>query len=339
MAEWDVEKHDIVIVGAGMAGLTAARTLQDMGYDAVVLEKSRGLGGRCATRRIGAGVFDHGAQFFTVREPAFQEVVDQWLARGTAREWTRGFPTLDGITERPSHPRYYGVEGMTGLAKSLAEGLDVRREHRVKRVTEARGHWIVELDGGGRMHAGILALTAPVPQSLRLINDENTWRFGALLSPLLTIHYSPCVAAMALLDGPSGIPEPGAARVDEGPVAWIADNQRKGVSPGAVAVTIHASQAWSRGHLADDPQESARVLAEAAQPMLEGRITEVRGHRWRYSVPSSTLPRGFYFLDCRAPLYFAGDAFGGNRIEGAVLSGQALARSVAGLVEKKEVGR
>lgn len=336
MSEWDVERHDIVIVGAGMAGITAARTLQDMGYGSVVLEKSRGVGGRCATRRAGGAVFDHGAQFFTVREPAFRDVVEGWLARGAAREWTRGFPTIDGITERLGHPRYCGADGMTAMAKAMAAGLDVRREHKVKRVTEARGCWLVEIENQPRLRANVLVLTAPVPQSLRLINDENTWRLGAALSPLLGIHYSPCFAAMLLLDGPSGIPEPGAARVDEGAVGWLADNQRKGISPGAVAVTVHATKPFSEKHRDADPQEIARLLAAEAAPLLKSGIADVRGHRWRYSVPSSTLPRGFFFVDGRAPLFFAGDAFGGNLVEGAVLSGMAAARAAAAAVEALE---
>ena len=181
MGAWDVDLHEIVIVGAGIAGLTAARTLQDMGFDSVVLEKSKGIGGRCATRRLGEGVFDHGSQFFTVREAAFQELVDGWMLRGAVKQWTRGFPVIGDITELAGHPRYCGVDGMTSMAKVMAEGLDIRREHRVKRVSEARACWQIEVEGGIRLRAGVLVLTAPVPQALRLISDENTWRIGAAL--------------------------------------------------------------------------------------------------------------------------------------------------------------
>jgi len=334
MGAWDVDLHEIVIVGAGIAGLTAARTLKDMGFDSVVLEKNKGVGGRCATRRLGNGIFDHGSQFFTVREPAFQELVDGWMEHGAVKEWARVFPVIGEVTELPGHPRYCGADGMTGIAKVLAEGLDIRREHRVKRVTEARGCWRIEVEDDIRLRAGVLVLTAPVPQSLRMINDENTWRIGAALSPLLVIHYSPCFVAMALLDGPSGLPAPGAARVEEGPISWIADNQAKGISPGAVAVTIHASRRFSEDHVDEDPQDIAHILEEAARPLLKSKIIECRGHKWRYSVPSSILPVGCFEVDGRAPLFFAGDAFAGNRVEGAALSGLAVARAVARIVDK-----
>ncbi len=334
MGAWDVELHQIVIVGAGMAGLTAARTLKDMGFDSVVLEKNKGIGGRCATRRVGDGTFDLGSQYFTVREPAFQELVDGWMERGAVKEWSRVFPVIGEVTELAGHPRYCGADGMTSMARVMAEGLDIRREHRVKRVTEARGCWQIEVEDGIRLRAGVLVLTAPVPQALRLINDENTWRIGAALSPLLVIHYSPCFAAMALLDGPSGLPGPGAARVEEGPISWIADNQRKGISPGAVAVTIHASRRFSEEHVEEDPQDIAHILEAAARPLLKSNIVECRGHKWRYSVPSSILPVGSFEVDGRAPLFFAGDAFAGNRVEGAALSGLDVARAVARIVDK-----
>jgi predicted NAD/FAD-dependent oxidoreductase len=70
----------VVIVGAGLAGLSAARLLRDAGHDVVVLDKGRSPGGRCATRRIGNATLDHGAQFFTVRSDEFARCVDEWSA-------------------------------------------------------------------------------------------------------------------------------------------------------------------------------------------------------------------------------------------------------------------
>ena len=111
---------DIVVVGAGLSGLTAARSLQAKGHKVVVLDKGRGLGGRMATRRISTSdgltaVFDHGAQFFTVRDQQFQKLVDEWIADGIVREWCRGFVAEDG------HPRYVVNNGMTALTKHIAQ--------------------------------------------------------------------------------------------------------------------------------------------------------------------------------------------------------------------------
>jgi predicted NAD/FAD-dependent oxidoreductase len=81
---------DVAIVGAGVARLTAAPALRDRGLRVLVLEKSRGLGGRAATRRRGEGRIDHGAQFFTARDARFRARVDTWLATGDVLVWTRG---------------------------------------------------------------------------------------------------------------------------------------------------------------------------------------------------------------------------------------------------------
>ncbi len=111
----------IIVVGAGFAGLTAARSLHSRGHETLVLDKGRSPGGRMATRRIGEATLDHGAQFFTVRGDAFAAQVAAWEADGVARVWCHGFtPEGDG------YPRYVGTRGMNAIAKHVALGLDVR---------------------------------------------------------------------------------------------------------------------------------------------------------------------------------------------------------------------
>ncbi len=124
--------NSCIVVGAGISGLLAARELQAEGWRVTVLDKGRGVGGRMATRRLGEGNFDHGAQFFTVRGERFAGLVEDWLAAGVAEEWTRGFADAEGEHNEDGHPRYRGSEGMTSIPKHLARGLDVqhRREGR-----------------------------------------------------------------------------------------------------------------------------------------------------------------------------------------------------------------
>ncbi|NBU16056.1 MAG: FAD-dependent oxidoreductase [Actinobacteria bacterium] len=110
----------VIVVGAGLAGLMAARELTEASHDVSVLDKGRSPGGRLATRRMAGARLDHGAQFFTVRSDGFRAHVDRWLADGVVHEWCRGFGEQDG------HPRYVGTGGMNALAKHLATGLDVR---------------------------------------------------------------------------------------------------------------------------------------------------------------------------------------------------------------------
>src|SRR5262245_8777025 len=98
---------DILIVGAGIAGLMAAHVLTERGLSVALLNKESSVGGRLATRHIGAGFADYGAQFFTVRSDEFREWVDRWLAAGIVYQWTNGFS--DGSFSREEfdgYPRY-----------------------------------------------------------------------------------------------------------------------------------------------------------------------------------------------------------------------------------------
>src|SRR5918993_1998647 len=115
-----------VIVGAGLSGLVAAQALQDAGMRVTILEKEEKVGGRMRTDRLEEGVFDHGAQFFTVRGEHFGVMVEDWLSAGVAEEWTRGFANASGEKNEDGYPRYKGVRGMTAIAEHLARGLDVQ---------------------------------------------------------------------------------------------------------------------------------------------------------------------------------------------------------------------
>ena len=117
---------DCLIVGAGIAGLVAARTLQNRGVRALVLDKGRGVGGRLATRNFEGGRFDYGAQFFTARNPAFRGLVEEWMAAGVVAPWSEGFFLPDGRFKDTGEVHYRGVGGMRTIATHLALNLDVR---------------------------------------------------------------------------------------------------------------------------------------------------------------------------------------------------------------------
>jgi predicted NAD/FAD-dependent oxidoreductase len=322
------EYHGVVIIGAGLAGLAAAKTLVEDGVQPLVLESASAPGGRCMTITHETGVFDLGAQFFTVRRPEFRKIAEMWITSGKAREWTRGFPEISGVSELASHPRYCGVKGMCSLVDAVSQKIPVRLNTTVKRVSEGRACWLIEVEGRDRIKADIVLLTPPPPAALRLLNDENTWRMGALLLPLTGVEYIPQIAVAAILDGPSGLPSPGAARVDDRDISWIADNQIKGISP-VPAVTIHATKAFSAAHVDTPPDEVGALIAKAAAPLLKNNIISIHTQCWRYGTPANTLQKNYYLVDGRAPIYFASDAFCGGLVEGATLSGIAVGKAIA----------
>ena len=277
-----------------------------------------------ATRRFKEGVFDHGAQFFTVRQTLFQRWVDFWIQKGAAQEWTHNFATLDKVPQEVGHARYRGMSGMTSIAKEIAQGLNIHLQTRVESVSKNGDTWIVQTDAGEKFHANHLILTAPVPQSLRLLEAGGVSLPEIENERLQVIKYHPCIALLVLLDGPSAIPAPGGMKLERGPIAWIADNTQKGISSKATAVTIHASADYSHQDYDSNHDQIGEQLLLAAKPWLGEHVRDWQIHKWRYSQPKLVYPERFMEIPRLPDLYFAGDAFGGPRVEGAALSGIAL---------------
>lgn len=318
---------DVLIIGAGLAGLSAANDLQQAGYSVLVVDKGRGLGGRLAGRRIGEATFDHGAQFMTAREPRFQAAVASWIAAGVAEKWYSSYPGQPN-----GHPRYRGVPTMTAIAKHLATNINVMRATRVETIAEHQGKtWLANLDNGDKVVAKKLLVTSPVPQTLDLLATGEIVVPADKQARLDRIRYEACIAVMAVLDGPTAIETPGAIALEDGPISWISDNRQKGVSK-IPAVTIHGDGKFSAQHFEQNRMEVGQRLIDAAAPFLgDAKITEYQVHGWRYSKPTIVDDAACMLLSDATkmpPLALAGDAFAGPRFEGAVQSGWAAAKSL-----------
>jgi renalase len=328
------DQRSCVVVGAGISGLMAARALTAAGWEVAVVDKGRGVGGRMATRRmaderVGTGNFDHGAQFFTVREDRFGGHVTTWLESGVAAEWSRGFPDASGGGGEDGHPRYRGATGMTSIPKHLARDLDVRTGQSVVSALNEGDTWAVRCESGLEVYGGALLLTAPVPQSLAIVGSEMP---SEARTGLERVAYDPCLAVMALLDGPSGLPAPGGVPIKGEPLDWIGDNQQKGISE-APAITIHAGPRWSAEHYNDPKEEVVGALlgfAEEAVGAFASEVIETSLQRWRYSWVTESHPERCLVAVEAPPLIFAGDAFGSPKVEGAALSGLAAADALLG---------
>ncbi len=329
----DNQKRSCIVIGAGIAGLLAAGELQREGWDVTVLDKGRGVGGRMATRRVGEGTFDHGAQFFTVRGERFSGLVDGWLGAGAAAEWARGFADAEGRPNEDGHPRYRGAEGMTSIPKYIAGGLDARTGERVVRVDAGDDGWEVSCESGLRAEGSALVLALPVPQALDLTSSGDYRLPDEAGAKLEAVSYDPCLALMVLLDGPSPVPEPGGIQVKGEPLDFIGDNERKGISR-VPAITVHAGPEWSREHFGDDEAEIAKQLISLAGDRLgtdlAPAVVDSSLARWRYSWVTNSHPDQFLAASENPPLLFCGDAFGQPKVEGAALSGLAAADYLLG---------
>ena len=322
----EVSRPNVVIIGAGMAGLTAAHQLQAK-CNVVVVDKGRGVGGRLATRRIGDATLDHGAQFMTTHTAEFAGVMAQLAGAGVATEWFHGRIGPSGAHDSDGHPRYRGVVSMNAVAKQLATGIDVRTSSLVKSVVSENDVWNVHMEDGTALVAHAVISTAPVPQTLALLENGDVALAVEDEAALLAVSYDPCLALMAVLDGPSGLVEPGAVDPDDGPIDWMADNAIKGISA-VPAVTIHATAEFSRANWDASNDAIAEQLLLAADLASTAVIDSIQVQRWRYARPSVEHPERFLQLVGLPPFVCAGDAFGGAKVEGAALSGSAAASAV-----------
>lgn len=334
----------VVIVGAGLSGLVAARELVAAGVEVVVLDKGRSVGGRLATRRIGDARLDHGAQFFTVRTPAFQRRVDDWLERGIVHVWNHGFADDDG------HPRYVGTNGMNSIAKDLALGLTVETStlaFGLRPDSQGHGHrWEVVVDDGSIRPADAVVFTAPLPQTFALLADIGVWNSGDeatdaahdavvarlgidLDRTLFRTQYDRTMALLATIEGTPALPSSGGVQDADELFGFIGDNRAKGVSA-TPAVTFHANPTWSEEHWDDDPDTALAALVDAAASWLgEARIVEAQLKKWRLATPRTIWPDPCWST-ANDTVVVAGDAFAGPRVEGAHNSGLAAAHALLG---------
>jgi renalase len=304
----------VLIVGAGMSGLTAANVLVADGHEVTIVEKGRAVGGRMATKRLHGARFDFGAQHFSARSPEFESAVESMRSAGVIDTWFTG----QSVTEpdRGLEPRLKGFPAMRSIAEHLAGGLDVRVGHLVESISVNAG---IAIDGVDPVDQCIV--TAPLPQTLALVGSHISAADGDRLA---SVRYEPCLAALLVLDRPSGLTG-GHLALDDGPIAWMADNQQKGVSE-IPAVTVHSSHAFASEHLEETPEQWLPGLVEAAQQHLSGGVVRSHGHRWRYSLPAEPLDVGALRVHDR--IVVAGEALSGAKIEGAFLSGLAAARLI-----------
>jgi predicted NAD/FAD-dependent oxidoreductase len=213
---------------------------------------------------------------------------------------------------------------MTSIPKHLAEGIDLLLSCKLARIDQEEDRWVVTNERGERFASRALLMTPPVPQAIELLAAGNLPLPEQVRHDLGQITYSPCLALLALLPGRSLIPEPGGLSMPGEPIAWMADNNLKGVSSGpGAAVTIHAGPRFSSDHWETGELEVTRMLLDEAAPWLGTSPVRTQLHRWRYSRPTTSHPDRCLVLREAPALVIAGDAFGGPRVEGAALSGLA----------------
>ncbi len=334
-----MERVDVCIVGAGISGLSAARELCGQGKKVAVLEKSRGVSGRSATRRWQQTIVDHGAQFFTVRSREFNEFVEACLEQEVCFRWSKGFHKYDGSEliapdSSTSYPRYACANGMSSIGKVLAGDLDIRRETKVETISIDNGLWTIEPLSGTTVQSDILVLSSPAPQSLDLLAGCKVEIEQSFITGLQSVRYAPSICVVGAY--PKQLPEwKGIQLTEDKILAWIGNDTSKRHSPpsGIASVLVfHASAEFSAKWIDSDLDEAAdRMLAQAGR--ILGKWVQSPKERfiqrWRFALVEEGYTEARFLKSSRTPrIYAIGDAFNGAKLEGAYLSGLAAANDM-----------
>lgn len=294
------------IIGAGMAGLTLARHLTQSGHNIALFDKGRRPGGRLAARLVDGWNFNHGAQFFTRRNPDFARMTDQF----NAALWQAAGPD-----------RFVATPSMAALPTALAATLPlVSTSTHVTGIAHDRNLWHLDFKNAAPQSFQTLILAIPAPQAAALL----TPRAHPLLAPLGAVTMAPCWTLMLGFDHEP--PGPDATRPDHGPLSWIArETSRPAHAPQKSAFTAQASAAWSRAHLEDTPDAVTFALsaAFAAATGITATPAYAATHRWRYALAETPLGQPFLW-DQATRLGLCGDWCLAGRLEAAYLSAAAL---------------
>jgi renalase len=305
----------VVVVGAGLAGIAAARTLRAAGVEVRVLDRGHRVGGRMASRRYGDRVADIGASYFTVSDPAFEAVAEDWRRRGLARGWTDTFAVSAGgaLSAKTGPLRWAAPGGLRSLVEDLAVGLDVR-EQTVARI--GPGPTVDD-----EPVAAVL-LAMPDPQARRLLDDSFEAERAALDDP-----FEPVLALTARWSERRW-PDLDGVFVSENPaLTWIADDGRRR-GDGAPVLVAHSSAAFAAEHLdAPDRASAALVVALRAALAVDADPVATSVHRWTYAKPTGTRDEAFHLGPDLVGL--CGDSWSDRpRVESAYLSGVAAAEEL-----------
>ena len=314
----------IAILGCGVAGLSAARELRRNGIEAVLFDKSRGVGGRMSTRYADAWEFDHGAQYFTVQDANFQAEVDVAEKAGVVARWEAKalYLKTGELSADTGRDRYVGQPRMNSLPKYWAEGLDVTLGKRVASV-EKTETWTLTFEDGSTASGfdGVIS-TLPPAQAEKILPRAFPRR-----ASVESAEMHVCFCLMVGLSAPIN-PGWDTLRIKDLPIDWIAINNAKpGRSNDVGAIVVHSEAAWSDANAETDRVRVQDIMLKSASALLGLPLDEaphIALHRWLYASSKSSPD-----VPCLKGdgLVVAGDWCLGGRVQGAWLSGRSAAQA------------
>lgn len=349
---------DVAVIGAGIAGLTVAQQLHQAGYKVVVVDKSRGVGGRAATRRLQGTCADHGLRYLEPQGKLIEKLIDVLRVqqsdfagnRGILQVWEN---PVCGESAKPNSssllPRYVAPMGMNAIAKFLATGLEMRLNQRVQEITptdEKAWHFTFEQKADPLIVKAVV-VAIPAPQALMLLEPLAKTIPTEFLDSLRAVEFDPCLSVMA---GYPASRQQDLSNVDpslhpdvthDSDLGWIGLDSSKRPNPQLPVFVLHSTAEFAKHYLdAEDLNPAARqMLSRAAQLLIPWLDSPewFQIHRWRYAFPSRPWDQDCLDAGTPLPLICCGDWCRGNLVEGAMNSGLAAAIKINQQMEMRSL--
>ncbi len=306
----------IAIVGAGMAGLACAQALRAAGHNPALFDKGRRAGGRMSARRmmtpLGEAGFDHGAQYFTARDPAFQAQVAEWQQLGLVAPWPAS-----------GADAWVGTPAMNAPVRHLAGSASVQWDVRVEALAKAADGWRLHGNGIEPDPFDAVLLAVPAENAAPLLEEWDP----AMAARAVATPAMPCWTVMAAFG--ERVPVDADVLRERGPIGWAARNSAKPGRSGPESWVIQADPDWSRQHLEETAETVIPALLAAFAERVGAALPNPLGtaaHRWRYSR-SGNSGDGMLW-NAQLGLGVCGDWLLGPRVECAWLSGTRLASAM-----------
>lgn len=341
---------DVAVIGAGLAGLICAQQLKQAGYQVVVVEKSRGLGGRLATRRLQGTSADHGVPYLENQGPLSQSLIHSLLQQNILQ--------TGSLVEQPGSdklelkhgpkPCYTAAAGLTAVAKFLAAGLEIWRSQRVQALVPELQTWQLSLEAGADamppLTARAVVIAIPAPQALMLLEPVLEQGISPdLVQAVRSVEFDPCFSVIAtyapeLQINRSNLLEQAVTLTDSAELAWVSLESTKRPTPFPVLVA-QSTAAFAQRYLeAQDLKPiGQRLLEQVSQIFLPefNNPDELQIHRWRYARVRQPLKERCLATNLPLPLVCSGDWCGGKQVENALESGLAAAYQISHFLDDR----
>lgn len=316
---------DIAIVGVGLAGIFAARELQAKGLTVELFDKSRGVGGRLATRRGFETKFDHGLPSWESNGFQTEQLTKTLQSEGLIKSWqiaTSDKNTLSDWEHLDTISAYCVPEGMTAIAKYLIQDLTINRSFHLEQIIAHNDAWQLNFKNGEIVNAKAIILAIPAPQAIPLVKEFVTGDMGDRLQ---NIAYEPALSLMLGFDELQVHFPWQELRLNNHPSfkKIILDGQKR--SPQTQTLVIQTNSTFTEKYLdVDNLETAAEILITEIQNTLNVSTPIWHQiHRWRYAIPQQVLGVTHLNLATKSPLILCGDWCLGQGLEKVITSGLA----------------